>query len=323
MIESVTAWRGMKRVLLCAAPLLAGCSTLAPSPRLLVPYADYHQHLVSPEFAVVAKAPERDARALLAELDTAGIRKAIVLSVGYSFADERKQLSDPDGRTRAENDWTSAQVGLGNGRLIGFCSANPMRDAALAEVERCLGLPGMAGIKIHVGNGGLSFRNPDHVARLGSLFALAERRQVPVLVHMRPRGGSDYGAEDVPVFLDRIVARAPSVPVIVAHLGASSPGYVAQNDEVMAAFAAAARSPAMRNIFFDVSANIGDATTTAEAATVVQRMRQIGIDHFVYGSDLSPPGGTIASGWQQFRNKLPLTEAELRRIADRRLPFLR
>ena len=311
------------RLIALACLALSSCATSTNPAPSVTPFADYHQHLVSPDFAVVAKVPERDARALLAEMDAAGIRKAVVLSVGYSFADERKQLSDPDGRTRAENDWTSGQVGLGSGRLVGFCGANPMRDAALAEIERCLGLPGMAGVKIHVGNGGLSFRNPDHVARLGNLFALAERRKVPILIHMRPRGGSDYGAQDIPVFIDRILARAPSVPVIVAHLGASSPGYVAQNDEVMAAFAAAARSPAMRNLYFDVSANIGDATTNEQAATVVARMRQIGIGHFVYGSDLSPPGGTIAAGWQQFRNKLPLTPAELRRIANQRLPFLR
>ena len=313
----------MRTFVALAALLLSSCATVAPRPaRELTPYADYHQHLVSPEFAPVAKLPQRDAKALLAELDAAGIHKAIVLSTGYSFADERKKLSDPDGRTRAENDWTSAQIGLGQGRLIGFCSANPMRDAALAEVARCLGLPGMAGIKIHVGNGGLTFRDDDHVARLGAFFALAERRKIPVLVHMRPRGGAGYGAEDIPVFLDKIVARAPSVPVIVAHFGASSPGYVAQNDEIMGAFAAA-NAPSMRNLYFDVSANIGDFTSAEEAAKAATRMRRIGIDHFVYGSDLNPPGGTIASGWQQFRNKMPLTPAEFRRIANQRLPFLR
>ena len=71
---------------------------------------DYHQHLVSPAFAPIAKLPERDGRKLLAELDAAGIEKAVVLSVGYSFADERKKLPDPDRLTREENDWTSGQV---------------------------------------------------------------------------------------------------------------------------------------------------------------------------------------------------------------------
>src|SRR5215210_1572494 len=113
------------RALPLLLPLLAACaSTRSTAPD--APRVDYHQHLVSPAFAPIVKLPARDANALVAELDAAGIDKAVVLSVGYSFADERKKLENPDSLTRAENDWTSAQVVAGNGRLIGFCSANPL-----------------------------------------------------------------------------------------------------------------------------------------------------------------------------------------------------
>ena len=47
--------------------------------------------------------------------------------------------ADPDRLTREENDWTSAEVAKNAPRLIGFCSANPLRPAALQELERCLG----------------------------------------------------------------------------------------------------------------------------------------------------------------------------------------
>jgi predicted TIM-barrel fold metal-dependent hydrolase len=298
----------------------------APSPPVAArtaPFADYHQHLVSPGFAPIAELPQRDAKALLAMLDAAGIERAVVLSVAYSFADERKKLPNPDALSTAENDWTSAQVTSSNGRLVGFCSANPLREAALAEMERCLRLPGMRGIKLHVGNSGLSFRNADHVTRLGAWFGLAQRRGVPILIHMRPRGGADYGAADVPVFLDKLVARAPDVPIIVAHLGASSPGYPDQNDEVMGAFAAAAErhSPLMRNVYFDVAANLWDDSTPDNPQRVAARMRQIGIDRFLYGTDLSSAGGSIASAWQYFRKRLPLTDAEFAQITGIRLLF--
>src|SRR6186713_504595 len=111
-------------------PLLAACATTpapAPVPPRVAPLIDYHQHLVSPAFAPIVKLPQRDGAALVRELDEAGIERAVVLSVGYSFADERKGLSDPDRLTREQNDWTSAQVSASGGRLIGFCSANPMR----------------------------------------------------------------------------------------------------------------------------------------------------------------------------------------------------
>ena len=121
------------RLAACSLLLLSACvagrTATPPTATVPPPRVDYHQHLVSPAFAPIVKLPARDGRALLAQLDSAGIEKAVVLSVGYSFADERKNLPDPDGLTRAENDWTSAQVAASGGRLIGFCSANPLRAA--------------------------------------------------------------------------------------------------------------------------------------------------------------------------------------------------
>ena len=312
----------MKRLVML--PLIAACATTRQADTL-APRVDYHQHLVSPAFAPLVKLPPRDARALLAELDSAGIAKAGVLSVGYSFADERKQLPDPDGLMRRENDWTSAQVTSANGRLVGFCSANPLRDAAVAELERCLALPGMRGIKLHFGNGGITLRDPAHVARLVPVFALAERRHAPVLVHMRARGGTNYGAEDAALFLDRLVPVAPSVDIIVAHLGGAGPGYPAQADSVMAVFGAAAErgDPRLRHLYFDVATVVTAESTPADGALVARRVRQLGATHVLYGSDLSPPGGSIAAGWEIFRSHVPLTEAEMRTIAGNVLEFIR
>ena len=67
--------------MLLLLPLLTACATgRAAAPR--APLVDYHQHLVSAAFAPLVKLPERDGRALLAELDAAGINRAVVLSVG-------------------------------------------------------------------------------------------------------------------------------------------------------------------------------------------------------------------------------------------------
>ena len=306
--------------------LLSACISPRPAASIasLTPRVDYHQHLVSPAFAPIVKLPQRDGKALLAELDAAGIGKAVVLSVGYSFADERKKLPDPDRLTREENDWTAGQVSGSGGRLIGFCSANPLRTAALAELERCLGLPAMRGIKLHFGNAGISLRDSAHALRLAEVFALAERRGAPVLVHMRARGGSNYGAEDARLFLDRLVAVAPSIEIVVAHLGYSGPGYP-DADSVMAAFGEAAErgDARMRNVYFDVATNVTEETTPENAALVARRIRQVGARRVLYGSDLSPPGGSIASGWRIFRDRVPLTADELRTIAGNVTRFAR
>jgi predicted TIM-barrel fold metal-dependent hydrolase len=258
------------------------------------------------------------------ELDAAAIDRAVVLSMGYSFGDERKKLTDPDRLTREENDWTSAQVTSNAPRLIGFCSANPLRPVALEEIARCLGLPGMVGIKVHLGNAGMSLRNPDHLSRIQQLFALAERHRAPVLVHMRARGGTNYGAEDAQIFLDKVVPGAPGVEIVIAHLGSSGPGYTSQHDEVMAVFGAAAErnDPRMANIYFDVSSNVTDEITDADATLVVRRFRQVGLRRVLYGSDLGVPGGTITRGWEIFRTKLPLTPEELQQIKSNRTRFV-
>jgi predicted TIM-barrel fold metal-dependent hydrolase len=303
-----------------AAPPAAGVPPTTPAPRV-----DYHQHLVSPAFAPIVRSPARDARTLLAELDAAGVRKAVVLSVGYTFADERKRLPDPDRLTREENDWTSGQVAGAGGRLIGFCSANPLRPAALAELERCLGLPGMRGLKLHFGNGGVTLRDAAHAARLVQVFALAERRRVPVLVHLRARGGQNFGAEDARLFLDRLVAVAPAIEIVVAHLGGAGPGYPAQADSVMAVFGAAAErgDARLRHVYFDVATAVTAETPPETAALVARRVRQVGPGRVLYGSDLNPPGGSVRSGWAIFRDRVPLTPAELRTIAGNVTRFAR
>jgi predicted TIM-barrel fold metal-dependent hydrolase len=248
-----------------------------------------------------------------------------VLSVGYSFADERKALPDPDRLTREQNDWTSAEVTKNTPRLTGFCSANPLRPVALEELERCLGLPGMTGIKVHLGNAGITLRDPAHLARMQQLFTLAQRLRAPVLIHMRARGGSNYGAEDIRIFLDKVVSQAPDIEIVVAHLGSSGPGYTPQHDEVMAVFGAAVErnDPRMDNLYFDVSSNVTDEITPADAALVAQRIRQVGPRRILYGSDLSAPGGSIGRGWEIFRTKVPLTAAELQQIANNRPRFAR
>ena len=316
----------MKELLAIAVCMLAACAT--PNANLrTVPLVDYHQHLVSPAFQPLVKLPLRDGAALVRELDAAGIGRAVILSVAYTYGDERKPINeqDRDRMTSEENDWTSAQVTANSPRLVGFCSVNPLREAALAELQRCLRLPGMRGIKLHFGNSGVSLRNPDHLARVQQVYALAERLRVPVLVHMRARGGTNYGAEDARLFLERVVPQAANVDLIVAHLGGAGPGYGAQTDEVMAVFADAAehRDRRMRNVYFDVATDVTDETSAAEGTLIARRLRSVGIDHVLYGSDLSPPGGSILAGWEIFRAHVPLTASEFQTIAGNLLPFVR
>lgn len=61
----------------------------------------------------------------------------------------------------------------------------------------------------------------------------------------------------------------------------------------------------------------------AHAREMVERMRQVGIDKILYGSDAATPTNMKPrEAWAAFR-ALPLTEAEIKRIAGNVAAYLR
>jgi predicted TIM-barrel fold metal-dependent hydrolase len=315
----------MKR-LACAlaAALLASCQTMPATPAPLVPAAAHHQHLVSPATAALLNGPVIDGAALLRMLDEGGIARGVVLSMAYTYADERKHVPDPDRRVREENDWTAGQIALSHGRLKGFCSVNPLRDAALAEFERCSRLPGMLGLKLHFGNSGVDLRDPEHRVRLKRIFAAANARHAAIVVHLRSRTTTPYGREFGQLFLDELLPAAPDVVVQVAHL-AGNGGYADDADAVMGVFAAAfARHDSRtRNLYFDIAATVVPDTSAADLDRIALRIREVGPRRILFGSDL-PVLGNLTAGrsWALFRARMPLTQAEFRRIASNRAPYM-
>ncbi len=315
----------MKRAVLLMALLggLAGCTSVDVHTE--APAVDYHQHLISPAFSPIVGFPPLDGAALLKRLDEGGVKRAVVLSMGYSFSDERKGLVDPARLTREENDWTSSQVVAAKGRLVGFCGVNPLRPEALDEIERCLKLPGMRGLKLHLGNSGVTLRNPAHLARMKEVVVLAERLDAPVLIHMRARGGENFGAPDAQLFLDNLVPAAPHTTFVIAHFGGSGPGYPEQADEVMGVFADAAerRDPRLRHLYFDVATILTAESTPQERARMTRRIRQVGPDRVLFGTDLGVPDApSLAQTWSLFVTTLGLTPAEIRTIARNRTSFI-
>src|SRR3978361_2007535 len=82
---------------------------------------DYHQHLYSPEAGARSTPGLKgiDARDLITQLDAAGIQRAVVLSVAYSFSNPNKpSIPNEYAHVMAENNWTSAQVAQYPDRLL-------------------------------------------------------------------------------------------------------------------------------------------------------------------------------------------------------------
>ncbi len=267
---------------------------------------------------------ERDADDLISDMDAVGIQKAVVLSVAYWYGSPNPRPGDEYGNTRAENDWTAAQVARYPDRLVAFCGIAPLRDYAEAEIRRCATDLGMPGIKLHFQSSGVNLHDPDHLARVRRVFEVANELGLAIVVHSRTRSTfGEYGAAEAEIVLNELVASAPNVPIQIAHLWGGND----VSEGALAAFADAVSSapPRARNLWFDLTEVARAATTAEKRETIARYARQIGMDRLLYGSDMqsSPDRPPSTLGWNGLMHTLPLTEAEFADIADNVAPYLR
>jgi uncharacterized protein len=293
------------------------------------PAIDHHQHLFSPAVQKVSPTLQSmNATELVKLLDEAGIRRAVVLSLGYQYGNPNKPLvPDEYLAVKTENDWTAAQIAPFADRLRGFCGLNPLKPYALEEISRCADIPQLrSGLKLHFGNSDVDLTNADHVTTLQRVFAAANERRMAIVVHMRSSvtAKRPYGARSARAFLNEVLPFAPDVPVQIAHL-AGSGGYADPAiDEALAVFvdAIANRDSRMKNVYFDASGVIGVEKPTDKLDLIATRIRQIGVDRVLYGSDGAlPPAYTPKKAWEAFR-RLPLNDAEFKIIASNRAPYM-
>jgi len=292
------------------------------------PLIDHHQHLFSLETSHLSKFEPLDAVDLIAYLDAAGIGRAVVLSVAYQFGNpNRPAIEDEYDQVKAENDWTSRQVARFPDRLLGLCGFNPLKDYALAELERCAGNPFLrVGLKLHFGNSDVDLDNREHVQRLYRVFRAANERGMAIVIHMRPSITKQrpYGAKQAQTFLDEVLPAAPDVPVQIAHLTGGGTYDEPSTDGALSVFigAIARGDSRMAHVYFDISGIAGFGKWTEKADRIVERIRQIGVQRILFGSDSARGGGlSPRDAWANVL-KLPLTDAEKRAIATNVAPYI-
>jgi uncharacterized protein len=137
-------------------------------------------------------------------------------------------MHEPEGYSAA-NDMVIEEAGRSDGRLFAFCRLDP-HDEALAEAERALEC-GARGIKLHPRAERFTLDHPG----LASVFALADERRLPVLVHAG-RGIPALGRHAV-----EATGRHAGMRLILAHAGISDLSWIWRE---------AADHP---NLFFDTS----------------------------------------------------------------------
>lgn len=319
----------MKLARFAAALILASCSVFTA--RAQTPLVDHHQHIASPANAetfgtsTAARLPG-SAKMLIAYLDSAGISRALVLSVAYQYGNPARQITDEYEKVKAENDWTSQQVALYPDRLRAFCGVNPLKPYALEEISRCARDPQLrTGLKLHFGNSDVNVHDRSQIAQLQRVFREANANGMAIVAHIHASVNKHrpYGSAEARIILDELLPSAPDVPIQIAHL-AGAGDYDDSTDSAARVFAdaIARHEPRVAHLYVDVSGLSISAMTPERKALVAARIRQIGIDRILYGSDGAVPGHDPREYWAAFKT-LPLTDAELRSIASNVAPYMR
>jgi predicted TIM-barrel fold metal-dependent hydrolase len=316
------------------ALVMIACLTAYAQTRSVAPLADYHQHLLSPAIVALISPPAPaepvapiTAADLIQLLDTAGIRRAAILSVAYMFGQPGRTVENEYEKVRAENDWTSQQVARFPDRLRGFCGLNPLKDYALAELARCSRDPNLRyGLKLHFGNSVIDYHNAKHIEQLRNVFRAANSYRMAVAIHMRASISQklSYGRDEARIFMNEVLPMAPDVPIQIAHLAGAGDYADPLVDQALEVFIEAIqrRDSRSKRLWFDVTLALQDAPAD-QLVLIAKRIRQLGIHRILYGSDAAA-GGNLPprEGWAAFR-KVPLSKAEFRTIAANVPPYMR
>jgi predicted TIM-barrel fold metal-dependent hydrolase len=209
---------------------------------------DVHTHLGLDEDGRSMELP-----ALLALLDQADVARACVFP-----------LHDPERRPayRVPNDRVLGWAAESDGRLTPFCRLDP-GEGPVAEGERALDA-GARGIKLHPRAQAFAFDTDG----MEAIFALAEERRVPVLIHM------GRGMPPVADGLVRLAHAHPGVRLVLAHAGIADQNVLARG---------------LRDhpgVFYDTSCFL--------ATDVLELFARVPVERICFGSD--PPYGRPITG---------------------------
>jgi predicted TIM-barrel fold metal-dependent hydrolase len=257
---------------------------------------------------------------LIKQLDDAGIQRAAVLSIAYWYGSPfMEKVENEYQHVKAENDWTINEVARYPERLVAFCGVNPLKDYALDEIDRCAQKQHVKGMKIHFGNSNVDLRDNAQAEKIRIFFQDANERKLAVVVHIW--NGPEYeqnGKEYAEIFLNKILPAAPDIPIQIAHLA----GGGRSTDSAIAVFADAIshNDPRTKNLYFDIAT-----TVFGQSAEGLQqdakRIRQIGLNRILYGTDMSPTQPPARESWGMYRALMPLTDDEFKTIAGNIAPY--
>lgn len=301
--------------------------------------ADHHVHLLSPQLVADWKAvgmpfskPDAAYTSIETILDSERLGKALLLSMAHVYGGQGflRRFATASGEWEAvqrENNYVAEAARRWPHRLIAFCSVHPFRDYALQEVDRCATDLEVSGIKLHLQFAEAGWSSPDQINQLVALFGRINDQSMTLLVHLGSLGNASV-EEVAKVFVERLWAPHPHMPIVFAHLGGSG-GYTTDDARLLRALLdEKAKHAVLRDAAFymDISGVLLAEAVQGRAVTPVpvlghlaNDMREVGLQHIVFGSDY--PVFSARTYQDQLMRLLPLTPEELAGVFANRIPL--
>ena len=239
---------------------------------------DFHTHVFPPQisknrskyidldpcFAILYSDPRArlaTADELIASMDKDGVDISVMVNIGWITHDLCVET----------NDYILESIVRYPNRLIGFCAIQPnSTDAAIAEIERCVG-GGIRGVgEMRPDTQLFDLRDEEVMAPI--VEAMIEKK-LTLLTHASEPVGHDYPGKGTitPDMLHPFIASFPDLTVVCAHWGGGLPFY-ALMPEV---------KQAMSNVFFDTAAS----PFLYSPQVYNQVIQLVGADRILFGSD--------------------------------------
>ena len=236
-------------------------------------------------------------------LDRIGARRACTLSSGYMWAGSRPGQSavgeftvvaDEVVRVKAENDFVARQAAEFPERLVPFAGINPLKPYALEELERCVKIQNMRGLKLHFANSAINLRDDRHIRAIQPIFKYAATNDLPIMLHFFRARVEGFGETDFRLFADTILAEFPELRICFAHFLGGGNYADEVGDLVDAAIRILDDQPEMNSsrLFLDLAVVLNrqprgpfKGVTDQQLERLGVQMRAWGLNNILWGSD--------------------------------------
>jgi uncharacterized protein len=207
---------------------------------------------------------EEVSRKIEDRLENPAIESMWILSSAYGLVDQKYAVR--------KNDRIARLISGNKNRLIGLCGVRVLSSWAVEEMDRCLNLEGMKGLKIHPRTEGVTLDEAGVKDAMVRIINEAQRHNAPILV--------DAAFQDSEKALEymKLASEYPEVTFIFAHSGTFDSSWVTARQKLRES---GTEFKISNNIYFDLS-NCHKASCAFDTEFIRD---DVGIDHFLFGSD--------------------------------------